>query len=184
MSCSEQDCSLCRCLITYVRGLSIGSQSGIAAILAMDSPDASSRPIGRPSGDLEKRGGEEGGRWRGGFFPAEAEDEDCWFCRGREYRSGECPTAAKGGCCFLRTGRSCPRAPIVRNNAIDSPSTLTRKSKLRSTRTQPLNSFSIANQRKHVRLGMKRVSKPIRFITLSVFSSAAESCILSLNLFV
>lgn len=45
----------------YVRHPPIGSQSGIAAILAMDSLDAGSRPIGRPSGDLEKRGGEEGG---------------------------------------------------------------------------------------------------------------------------
>lgn len=91
---------------TYVRGLSIGSQSGIAAILAMDSLDASSRPIGRPSGDLEKRGGEEGGGWRGLFFPRS------WGWRLLvllyRYRSGECPTAAKGGCCFLRTGRSWP----------------------------------------------------------------------------
>ncbi|KOX80971.1 hypothetical protein WN51_00889 [Melipona quadrifasciata] len=60
---------------TYVRGLSIGSQSGIAAILAMDSPDAA---------ELRRR--------RLLVLP--------W-----QYRSGECPTAAKGGCCFLRTGR-------------------------------------------------------------------------------
>lgn len=54
-------------------------QGGIAAILAMDSPDASSRTIGRPSGDLAKRGGERGARRGSALFSA-AQDEDCWFC--------------------------------------------------------------------------------------------------------
>ncbi|KOC70504.1 hypothetical protein WH47_00649 [Habropoda laboriosa] len=72
---------------TYVRGLSIGSQSGIAAILAMDSLGASSRLIGRPSGDLEKKGGR-------------------LLVLLHQYCGGECPRAAKGGCCFLRTGWS------------------------------------------------------------------------------
>lgn len=44
-------------------------QGGIAAILAMDSPDASSRMIGRPSGDLAKRGGERGAGRAVLFFP-------------------------------------------------------------------------------------------------------------------
>lgn len=45
---------------------------------AMDSPDASSRTIARPSGDLAKRG-RETGRASALFFSA-AQDEDCWFC--------------------------------------------------------------------------------------------------------
>lgn len=70
----------------------------------MDSPDASSRAIGRPSGDLEKRGGEEGGWWRErGLFFRGVEDEDCWFCYTGTGGS-ECPGAAKGGCCLSRNG--------------------------------------------------------------------------------
>ncbi|TGZ51271.1 hypothetical protein DBV15_07782 [Temnothorax longispinosus] len=75
-------------------------QGGIAAILAMDSPDASSRTIGRPSGDLVKRGRGNGARGRAVlFFPRHR-------TKIHRYRGGECPRAAKGGCCFLGTGRS------------------------------------------------------------------------------
>lgn len=87
---------------------SIGSQSGIGAILAMDSPDASSRAIGRPSGDLEKRGGEEGGWWRErGLFFRGVEDEDCWFCyTGTAVVNA--PGRQKAVAAFLGTGRSWP----------------------------------------------------------------------------
>lgn len=84
---------------------SIGSQSGIGAILAMDSPDASSRErsVGPPviwRKEAEKRvdGGE-----REAFFSAESRMKIVGFAIHR-YSGSECPGAAKGGCCLSRNG--------------------------------------------------------------------------------
>lgn len=84
------------------------TRDGIAAILAMDSPDASSRTIGRPSGLIWRKeaGKDTRDAGRAVIFFSAAQDEDCWFCSSGNAAVVNAPGAAKGGCCFLGTGRS------------------------------------------------------------------------------